>query len=134
MLVESGQRGLPGLRKMTAAVGGDTAEISGVVTFRCWVMKNAPTVATTSTENAVSGSLLTTAPARRSGPGTRERPRVRADRGRTGPPGSNLRGTRRAPVAPRRVARPPAKPGLASADRTATLRPGSETLPGRRAR
>src|SRR5436190_5942996 len=94
MLVELGQVELPPSGTMTGAVGGETAEIRGVVTFRCWVMKKAPTVATTSEANAASGSLVTAEPARRSVSRTAERFRAPSDPGRTARPGWNRRGRR----------------------------------------
>src|SRR5438270_13920559 len=131
MLVELEQVELPPSGTMTGAVGGDTAEIRGVVTFKCWVMKKAPTVATTSAANAARGSLITAARARRSVSQTGGRPRAHADPGHTGRPGWNLRGRRPARGFPASGARQPATPKPARAAREATLRPGRAKWPAR---
>src|SRR5205085_1883269 len=110
MLVELGQVELPPSGTMTGAVGGDTAEISGVVTFKCWVMKKAPTVATTSAANAASGSLITAAPARHSVSRTGGRSRAHVGPGRTARPGWNLRDRRPARGFPVSDSRQPATP------------------------
>ena len=73
---------------------------SGVVTFRCWVTKNAATVAIASATNAATGSRLTAVPPPRSGPRSRGRRRARGGRRRTASRGCCRRGRRRAPVAP----------------------------------